>query len=64
MIETPDKKLPRLLVPDPAKLDISGGAAAFGCGPQKPARRVVIQYFSKPDAKLGTAGEAAVIEFP
>jgi len=64
VIETPDKKLLRLLVPDPAKLDILGGVAAFGCGPQKPARRVVIQYFSKPDAKLGTAGEAAVIEFP
>ena len=65
VIEGDDKKLTRLLVPDPAQVVIEGGGEkAFGCGPQKPTRRIVVQYFPKHDAKLGTAGEAAVIEFP
>ena len=65
VIEGDDKKLTRLLIPDPAQVAIEGGGEkTFGCGPQKPARRVVVQYFPKPDAKLGTAGEVAVIQFP
>ena len=34
----------------------------LGCGVQKP-RRVTVGYFPKPNAKLGTAGEVATIEF-
>jgi hypothetical protein len=65
VIEEQDRKLTRLLVRDPKQLVVAGGGElTFGCGPQKPARRVVVEYFPKPDAKLGTAGEAAVIEFP
>ncbi len=64
VIEADGHKLTRLLVRDPGQIFIAGGEKSFGCGPQKPARRVVVQYFVKPDAKLGTAGEVAVIEFP
>jgi hypothetical protein len=65
VIEGQDKKLTRLLIRDPKQLAVVGGGdVTFGCGPQKPPRRVVVEYFPKPDAKLGTVGEAAVIEFP
>ncbi len=65
IIEADDKNEIRLLVVDPSQIAvIGGGTAAFGCGVQKPQRRVVVEYYPKPDAKLGTAGEAAVIEFP
>ena len=65
VIEGDDKKLTRLLIPDPTQVVIEGGGEkTFGCGPQRPARRIVVEYFPKPDAKLGTAGEAAVIQFP
>jgi len=53
----------KLLIPDPSKIATSGaGDHTLGCGVQK-ARRVVIEYFPKPNAKLGTAGEVATIEF-
>ncbi len=65
VIEAQDRKLTRLLVRDPKQLVVVGrGEATFGCGPQNPPRRIVVEYFPKPDAKLGTVGEAAVIEFP
>jgi hypothetical protein len=51
------------VIVDPGKIAISGGGEqTLGCGVQKP-RRVTIEYFAKPDAKLGTAGEVATIEF-
>jgi hypothetical protein len=56
-------KTVRLLVLDPHTIALSGpGDLALGCGPQKP-RRVTIEYFPKPNARLGTAGEVATIEF-
>jgi len=65
VVERKDAKPMRLLVPDGGKIVIlGGGEKTFGCGPQKPARNIVVEYLTKPDAKLGTAGEAAVIEFP
>jgi len=64
VIEGDNRKLTRLLVRDPAQIFINGGEKSFVCGPQKPPRRVVAEYFAKPDAKLGTAGDVAVIEFP
>jgi hypothetical protein len=64
VIEGDDRKVTRLLIRDPSQIFINGGEKSFGCGPQKPARRIVAEYFAKPDAKLGTAGEVAVIEFP
>jgi hypothetical protein len=53
----------KLLVTDPHKVSIMGrGELTLGCGAQKP-RRVAIQYFPKPNARFGTAGEVATIEF-
>ena len=65
VVEPKDAKPVRLLISDPGKIVIvGGGEKTFGCGLQKPPRNIVVDYFTKPDAKLGTAGEAAVIEFP
>jgi hypothetical protein len=53
----------KLLVTDPRKVAIMGrGELTLGCGVQKP-RRVAIEYFPKPNARLATAGEVATIEF-
>ena len=53
----------RLLVTDPGKIILTGGGEqSLGCGPQK-NRRVAIGYWAKPNARLGTAGEVATIEF-
>ena len=58
-----DGKTLRLLVPDPGRLTLIGSSEqTLACGPQK-SRRVAIEYFPKPNAKLATAGEAAVIQF-
>ena len=58
-----DRKTVKLLVKDPAQIVIVGaGETKLGCGVQKP-RRVTIEYFPKPDARLATAGEVATIEF-
>jgi hypothetical protein len=63
VIQGADHKLVRLLVTDPAKIAIAGtGQLTLGCGVQK-SRRVIIEYFSKANAKLSTAGEVATIQF-
>jgi hypothetical protein len=63
VIESDGHKTVKLLVTDPHKVAIMGrGELALGCGVQKP-RRVTIDYFPKPNARLGTAGEVATIEF-
>jgi len=63
-VQRPDGALTKLLVVDPSKIVVSGGGAdqTLGCGAQKP-RRVIVEYFLKPDARLGTVGEVATIEF-
>ena len=63
VIESDGHKTVKLLVTDPHKVAIMGrGELALGCGVQKP-RRVAIDYFPKPNARLATAGEVATIEF-
>jgi tetratricopeptide (TPR) repeat protein len=53
-----------LRIKDPSQIVIiGGGSAAFGCGVQKPARAVNAEYKISPDAKLGTAGDLAMVEF-
>jgi hypothetical protein len=65
VIRTQDGALARLLIRDPGEVVILGGREqTFGCGPQRPLRKIVVEYHPKPDAKLGTAGEAAVLDFP
>ncbi len=59
-----DGKTVQLLVRDPSQIVLSGGGElTLACGPQKPPRKVLVLYNPKPDKKLGTAGEAASIEF-
>ena len=63
VIAANDGKLVRLLIPDPSAVTIMGtGELTLACGAQK-ARPVSVDYFPKHNAKLDTAGEAAVIEF-
>ena len=63
-IQTADNKTVQLLVRDPSQIAIvGGGEKSLGCGVQKPARKVLVQYMAKPDAKLRTTGEVSSIEF-
>jgi hypothetical protein len=63
VIESDGHKTVKLLVTDPRNVAIMGrGELTLGCGAQKP-RRVAIDYFPKPNARFGTAGEVATIEF-
>jgi hypothetical protein len=63
IVDTDGRKTIRLLVADSSKVAILGaGAQMLGCGRQTP-RAVAIAYFPKPNARLGTAGEVATIEF-
>jgi len=60
-------KVSQIFVKDPAKLTFEAGEKGSGtsslaCGVQAP-RNVEVQYFTKPDPKLNTIGEAAVIRF-
>ncbi len=53
----------KLLVVNPGQISISGGGEqSLGCGAQK-ARPVLIEYWAKSNARLGTTGEVASIEF-
>jgi hypothetical protein len=62
-IESDGRKIVKLLVTDDSHAAILGtGAQTLGCGRQTP-RAVAIAYFPKPNARLGTSGEVATIEF-
>jgi tetratricopeptide (TPR) repeat protein len=53
-----------LLIAEPGKVALIGlKEATLGCGPQKPPKRVKVEYAPKPDPKLGTAGEVLIVEF-
>ena len=63
VVEGDNHKMLRLLVADPSKVAIAGhGTQTLGCGKQAP-RPVSIEYFPKVNARLGTAGVVATIEF-
>ncbi len=63
-IETSGGQVKQLLVRDPSQVVLTGvGEKTLGCGPQKPARPVSVEYYSETDAKLKTAGEVIMIEF-
>jgi hypothetical protein len=52
----------KLLIADPARVFLSGGQQSLACGAQNP-RAVSIEYWAKPNARLGTAGDVATIDF-
>ena len=55
----------RLLIRDPNQLVVQGGGEAkFVCGIQRPPRKIRAVYNVKADAKLGTVGDVAMVEFP
>ncbi|MBV8847215.1 MAG: hypothetical protein JO307_30770 [Bryobacterales bacterium] len=55
----------RLMIRDPNKLTVKGkGQAEFVCGVQKPGRKINVVHNGKADAKLTTAGDVQVVEFP
>jgi len=58
-----DHKTLKLLIANPGQVAVNGGGEiALGCGARK-ARRVVVEYFPKVNARLATVGEVASIEF-
>lgn len=55
----------RLLIRDPNHLTVKNAAEAkFGCGVQKPVRKIRVIYNVKADAKMNTVGDVAMVEFP
>jgi tetratricopeptide (TPR) repeat protein len=63
LIQTAGGKTVELVIADPTQIVVSGGDQALACGPQKPARQVLVQYDPKPDPRLHAAGVVTSIEF-
>jgi tetratricopeptide (TPR) repeat protein len=63
-VQTDGGRTVLLLIRDAGQVAIRGkGELTLGCGPQK-KRRIIVEYFPKPDQAAGTVGEVASIEFP
>lgn len=63
-IETAPKKTLVLLIRDPGQIALTGaGELSLGCGVQRPARSVVVEYAPSRDARLGAAGDVRTVEF-
>ena len=57
--------LVKVLIRDLNQLTVNGAEEArFGCGIQKPVRKIKLVHNGKADAKQGTAGDVMVVEFP
>jgi hypothetical protein len=64
VISAADGKQVQLLVPDASKIVLEGGGEkTLACGPQRPPRKVLVQYNARIDTKYKTAGDAVSIEF-
>jgi tetratricopeptide (TPR) repeat protein len=62
-VQDDDHNMVKLLITDPGQVAVMGNVKLeLNCGAQKP-RRVKVEYFPKPNAKLATKGEVATIEF-
>ena len=64
-IRSEDNKLTLLLVRDPGKITImgTGNNLSWKCGVQAKPRPVEVKYFPRKDARHGTAGDVASVEF-
>ena len=55
----------RLMIRDPNHLTVhSNDGLKFGCGVQRPARKIRVIYNVKADAKMNTVGDIAMVDFP
>jgi len=64
VIEREPGKTVRLLVRAPDQVVIlGGGEKALACGAQKPPRSIVVEYIPRADGKMGSEGDAALVEF-
>lgn len=54
----------KLLIRDPNHLSVKSGEAKFACGAQRSPRKIRVIYTAKADAKLGTVGDIAMVDFP
>jgi len=55
----------KLMIRDPKHLTVPGsGEAQFGCGVQRPARKIRVVFAVKADAKLDTVGDVLMVDFP
>lgn len=55
----------RLLIRDPNHLSVPGsGEAKFGCGVQRPPRKIKVVYSLRADAKMDTVGDVLLVDFP
>jgi len=63
-IRTAPNKLTQYLIVDPTKIMIEGGGErTLTCGPQRPVKKLKIEFEAKANTKLATVGEVAIIAF-
>jgi len=63
-VDSSEGKRVQLVIRDATQVVIlGGGEQALRCGPQNPAREVMIEFVPQADARLKTAGEVKLIEF-
>lgn len=63
-VQGEDAKVTKFVIGDPSHLAIEGSATTIACGPQKTARKIIVEYQPKADRKLGTIGEIRTVQFP
>lgn len=66
IVKPEDAPVVKLAVPDPSKIALvttGPNTRSLGCGVQKPAPKVKVQYIGKVDSRQGTSGEALTVEF-
>src|SRR5579872_5027561 len=63
VIQGDDGKPMQLAVRSASQVGMPEGEKMVPCGVQNPPRHVVVQYVAQPDKRLGTAGDATVIEY-
>jgi len=64
VVRAADGKTVQLLIRDPSQVVIEGGGErTLGCGPQKPPRKLSIEYTPRADRKTQTSGDATFLRF-
>jgi tetratricopeptide (TPR) repeat protein len=63
VIQSATGKPLRLLIREPSGVVVLGGGdRTLSCGPQRSSRKIRVEYVVQADSRLGTAGEALLIE--